>query len=241
MLVTLIQIRHPSDSMAQHERECLVRRVTGLDIEWRHKNVFSEDPSPGWLKGASAMLIGGSGAYSVHDARSASWVNALRRVLDLALTESLPSFGICFGHQVLGFHLGATVETRPQLAEVGTVTIELTEAGAKDSLFGGFSPSFRAHTGHSDSVVDVPAGVSVLGKSSVLSNQIFRVDGSQFYSTQFHPDISAQEASYRYAAYKRGLASSMATYEVPPMGAYEIGADESNELIRRFLEPLLSR
>ena len=85
MNVTLIQIRHPDDAMAAHEQACLDRRVEGLQVDWSVRNVFEEQPSASWLKDASAMIIGGSGSYSVHDARSTNWVTPLRDVLELAL------------------------------------------------------------------------------------------------------------------------------------------------------------
>ena len=238
MNVTLIQIRHPNDAMAAHEQACLDRRVEGLQVNWSVRNVFEEQPSASWLKNAAAMIVGGSGSYSVHDARSTNWVTPLRDVLELALETSLPSFGICFGHQLLGFHLGAKVETDPGLAEVGTIPIELTAAGCKDPLLRSFSPRLLVHTGHSDSVVGVPNTVTVLGYSSVLETQIFKVKGAPFYSTQFHPDISGEEARHRYTAYRAGLVDSVPAIEAKESLRYEVGADESNQLIFRFLSSL---
>tara|TARA_B100000674_G_scaffold480435_1_gene480018 strand:- start:290 stop:847 length:558 start_codon:yes stop_codon:yes gene_type:complete len=184
------------------------------------------------------MLVGGSGSYSVHDARSTPWVTPLRDVLELALKTSLPSMGICFGHQLLGFHLGSKVETDPSRAEVGTIPVELTDLGRTDPLFNEFSPSFLVHTGHSDSVMKAPDGVSVLGRSSALETQIFKVNGAPFYSTQFHPDISGEEARYRYAAYQRGLAEAVPMVAPPESLRYKVGEDESNLLIGRFLRLL---
>ena len=236
--VTLIQIRHPDDAMASHERECLERRVSGRAVNWHVRNVYREQPRLSWLDQSSAMIIGGSGSYSVHDARSTPWVSPLREVLELALKSALPSLGICFGHQLLGFHLGSKVETDPSSAEIGTIPIELTDAGIVDPLLKDFAPSFLAHTGHSDSVIGVPEGVTVLGRSSVLATQIFKVDGAPFYSTQFHPDISGEEARFRYAAYQRGLAQAIPTVAMEESLRYHVGSDDSNRLIGHFLDRL---
>jgi len=184
------------------------------------------------------MIVGGSGSYSVHDARSTHWVTPLRDVLELALANALPSFGICFGHQLLGYHLGSKVKTETDLAEVGTIPIELTDEGARDPVFGAFAPTFYAHTGHSDSVIGVPDAVTVLGRSDVLETQIFKVIGAPFYSTQFHPDISGEEARLRYMAYQNGLAESTPMARPEERERYTVGQDESNQLLPRFLEVL---
>ena len=227
--------------MARHEQSCLERRVEKLSVIWRVRNVFADQPSAAWLENASAMIVGGSGSYSVHDARSTRWVSPLRDVLELALKTSLPSLGICFGHQLLGFHMGARVETDPRLAEVGTISIDLTDPGDSDPVFGMFSPRFLAHTGHSDSVIGTPAGVTLLGRSHDLETQIFKVDDAPFYSTQFHPDISGQEARHRYQAYQNGLAESIPTIQQQESLRYQLECDESNELIPHFLERLAWR
>ena len=122
--------------MASHELDCIRRRLGSLDTSITVRNVFSETPKTEWLSGMDAMVIGGSGAFSVHDPRSEAWVTELRHLLDACLERSVPSLGICFGHQLLGLHLGAEVVTDLARREVGTLAFDLTEAGANDPLFG---------------------------------------------------------------------------------------------------------
>jgi GMP synthase (glutamine-hydrolysing) len=236
MNVLLIQIRQPSDTMTSHERECLEQRADGLEVTWKVRNVFAEEPSKDWLDGVSAMIVGGSGSYSVHDARSASWVGPLRDVMEMALRTALPSFGICFGHQLLGFHLGAKVRTIPELSEVGTISVHTTAVGRGDSVFGSLGAKFYAHTGHSDSVIGVPRGVELLARSKALESQVFKVVGVPFYSTQFHPDISGAEARLRYSAYQSALVKSVPAAQPKEASRYRVGEDASNTLIARFLE-----
>jgi GMP synthase (glutamine-hydrolysing) len=186
------------------------------------------------------MIIGGSGSYSVQHARSASWVHPLRDVIDRALAVALPSFGICFGHQLLGYHLGSEVVTDPDRAEVGTVPIHLSDAGKKDPLFSALGPQFFAHTGHSDAVLGVPEGVELLGSSPMLETQIFKAKGACFYSTQFHPDISGAEAQSRYVAYQDELERDVPSVNMSAVSRFVPGEDESNTLLKSFLSRVVS-
>lgn len=234
MDVLLIQIRDPRHRMTLHEQECLERRVRGMGVRWRVRNVFAQQPSREWCDGVQAMVLGGSGAYSVHDARSEGWVGPLRDVLEKALADALPSFGVCFGHQLLGYHLGGSIVTDESLAEVGTITVDLNAHGRSDPLFGPLEPCFQVHTGHSDAVLTAPTRVQVLGSSSTLQTQVFKVTGAPFYSTQFHPDITGLEADERYQAYHPTLAPNAA--ESVPISPFSFGQDEATELLPRFME-----
>ena len=205
MSLILIQVRDLDDQMISHEKSCISRRVN--NVPFRVHNAIGEELTPEILDGASAMIIGGSGEYGVHDEASKAWMPRLRGVLEEALKRGIPGFGVCFGHQLLGLHLGGTVETSPEHAEIGTVEFELTDAGANDPVFGKLPRRFTGQTGHSDSVTEIPKGVSCLAESDKLANQAFRVDGLPFFSAQFHPDLLGAEARYRYLAYEATMTS----------------------------------
>ena len=156
----LVQVRAANDPMSHHEVECVRRRFGERRYELSVRNAVAEPADGTWLEGFDAFLIGGSGDFSVHHPKSQVWVTPLRRLLDVALTQKLPGFGICFGHQLLGQHLGSKVETNPDHAEMGTVEIEVTTLGQKTPLLDDMPQRFAVHTGHSDCVSSIPPGVS---------------------------------------------------------------------------------
>lgn len=231
--VLLVQIRQPGDLMAKHERDCVERRA-GTGVRLSTRNIFSESPRPAWTEDYGAIIIGGSGDYSVHDPRSAKWVNQLRGLIETILTRGTPTLGICFGHQLLAYHLGAPVNTDPNHAELGTTTVTLNKAGRCDPLFADFEPTFDVHTGHSDHVGEIPEPLQLLASNDALSTQIFRVKGAPIYSTQFHPDLTGSEATDRYIAYHQSLRPLEG--EAPPSSLFLPDRDGSSPLIRRFLE-----
>lgn len=228
--------------MAAHEEACVRRRLETSDhsFELAVRNTLVQPADPRWLDGADAFVIGGSGAFSVHDPRSQPWVTPMRTFLDRALAKRIPGFGICFGHQLLGVHMGANVRTEAAHAEVGTIDLELTEAGRRDRVFGGLDQPLRAQTGHSDSVMSVPEGVELLATSTKLDTQAFKVRDAPMWSAQFHPDLTGAEARARYEAYQAALARS--NVDAPREGTdrFLAGADEASALLGRFLDVVMS-
>lgn len=240
----LIQIRDPGDPMARHERACVARRVEGRGLDIAARNALEEPASDWWLEGVDGIIIGGSGDHSVHHPASASWVTPLRRLLDTALEDGLPGFGLCFGHQLLGMHLGARILTDAARTEIGTVEVDLTDEGRSDRIFGALPPRFSASTGHSDYVVDRPAGVRVLASTPLVDHQAFHLEGTGWYSTQFHPDLMASEAKHRYLAYA-GAFATMSPEDMQRRRAkaerFTEGRDDAASLLGRWLDALSER
>ncbi len=243
--VLLIQIRRASDEMAAHELSCIRRRLGSRLAELRTRNVLHESVEPSELKNVDAVIFGGSGDFSVHDPRSAKWVTCLRQLLDIVLSRNLPGFGICFGHQLLGYHLGQQVSTSNAHAELGTIRLTLTPEGQRDPLFSQLDGEFMAQTGHSDHVLATPVGVSLLAESEQLATQAFKVNGSRFYSTQFHPDMTGAEAACRYLAYRESLSrakgddAKKGAAGVPETGnLFRAGTDAATLLLGGFVDQI---
>ncbi|MFT7624148.1 MAG: GMP synthase (glutamine-hydrolyzing) [Myxococcota bacterium] len=234
----LLQVRTPGDPMAPQEQGCIERRIGTRTVQMTTRNVIGESAHPDWLDGHDAIVIGGSGAFSVHDPRSVAWVEPLRGLLDAALKRQIPGFGVCFGHQLLGLHLGSRVETVPAHAEVGTQSFTLTEAGKADAVFGQLPETFRGQTGHSDAVMSIPSGVELLATSPVLETQVFKVRGTHFYSAQFHPDLTGQEARGRWIAYHRALEAVGAAPPATNPDVFHADQDDASRLLGMWLDVL---
>jgi len=240
MKILLVQVRASDDIMLEHEVACIERKLSPRSCTLVHHNAVVTPADPAWLDGVDAMIIGGSGDFSVHHPRSLPWVTPLRHVLEEALKRNMPGFGVCFGHQVLGQHLGSQVITDPDASELGTVDVSLTDAGRASPLYAGFNDVIRVHSGHSDRVQTVPEGVELLAENGRCETQSFRVRGTQFYSVQFHPDMTGAEARYRYLAYREGFADRIDGEARKAAERFIEGDDESTELLGRFVDILAS-
>lgn len=230
----LIQIRPAGATAKQHEAECVERRFGERRVRLRTRNAFVEDPELGWLDGVDGVVIGGSGNFSVHDPRSASWVGGLRTLLDTAFSRSIPGFGVCFGHQLMGVHLGADVITDRARMEAGTMAFRLTEGAARDPVFGRFVGRMRGHTGHTDHVMSVPDGATLLASTEQVPVQAFRVEGQGWWTTQFHPDLAHDEAEERFSAFADALEAE--GRDRPSSPGYHRDGDEATALLGAWFD-----
>lgn len=138
-------------------------------------------------KVAGAMITGSAAMVTERLAwseRTAGWIRN-------AMDAELPLFGVCYGHQLMAHALGGRVDYLPGGREIGTQPIELLDTAATDLLAGTLPPSFRAHTTHEQSVLELPRSSSVLARSARDPHQLLR-HGPHAISTQFHPEFNAE-------------------------------------------------
>lgn len=141
-------------------------------------------PPPGEVAGA---LITGSAAMVTERAawseRTAGWI---RDAMDI----ELPMFGVCYGHQLMAHALGGRVDYLPGGREIGTMLIEVAQQAAHDPVAAALPASFRAHTTHEQSVLELPKGATVLASSARDPHHLLRY-GENAVSVQFHPEFNA--------------------------------------------------
>ena len=116
--------------------------------------------------------------------RSAGWIRD-------AMDAGLPLFGVCYGHQLMAHALGGRVDYLPGGREIGTQSIELSAGQECDPLARVVRNGFRAHTTHEQSVLEPPAGATILARSVRDPHQLLRY-GQNAVSVQFHPEFNAE-------------------------------------------------
>lgn len=133
-----------------------------------------------------AFVISGS-EMGVYD--DTPWMAPLRAFLLQARDNSVPLFGICFGHQVMADTFGGKAE--------------LSSAGERIGVerFGFAGAEFEAHVWHRDQVTLLPPSARVLGAADYC---LFGVLAYEFAaaSVQFHPELDRRymaEAIRRYS------------------------------------------
>jgi len=196
----VLQARHTDDPMLEHERECFVTS-TGLDrasFDWR--NVVEGVPTLAEVGSADALFIGGSGHFSVsHPAED--FFEPLEYLLRGVVDADFPTFGSCFGYQLLVSALGGRVEHDEKRGEVGSFQVELTADGKADELFGSLPETFTAQMGHLDKAVELPIVIRNLARSERCPYQALRVEGTRIWASQFHPELDQGANLHRYRAY----------------------------------------
>jgi len=132
-----------------------------------------------------ALIITGSAANVPNQE---PWMVVAQEWLRAAVPTGVPTFGVCFGHQLLAQALGGEVQLNPKGREMSTVEVERS---GESPIFEGVDERFRANACHVDTVVALPEGAEALATSSGDDHQCIRFSDT-CYGVQFHPEFDSE-------------------------------------------------
>lgn len=115
------------------------------------------------------------------------WMLRAEEYLRVLTSASVPTLGICFGHQLLGQALGGEVSKNPSGREIGTVELDLL---VQDPLFGRATAPYRVNATHVDTVSRLPPGALVLARTRLERHAAVRFTETT-WGVQFHPEVDA--------------------------------------------------
>jgi len=201
--ILFIQFREKK-VIAEHEKQCFLRSLGVKEDELEVKNFF-QDQKDGLnlLEKSRGVVIGGSGEFSFSDKDTLPelWKKTQKSfpLVKSIIDKGIPVIGLCFGHQLLGYVLGADVVNDKAQEETGSVLITLTDDAKKDPLFNGLPDEFIAQVGHKDVVAELPKGALLLAKSEKCKVQGFKINN--VYGLQFHPEMIPSDVKFRLGFY----------------------------------------
>jgi GMP synthase (glutamine-hydrolysing) len=134
---------------------------------------------------AGLIVLGGS--MGVYEEAQYPFLTQELRLIEQALSHSLPTLGVCLGGQLLAAALGASVQPGGQ-REIGWHPVTFTENAAEDALWRGTRSPFTGFHWHGD-FFELPAGATSLAFSARTPCQAFRFR-SNVYSFQFHLEVT---------------------------------------------------
>lgn len=159
------------------------------------------------------------------------WIKRAAKWISGTVGNRIPLFGICFGHQLLAHAMGGEVDDHPGGREIGTVSVHLTPAGQRDTLFGGMPATFPAHTTHAQTIIKLPPGAHCLASNPFEAHHAFRI-GPSAWGVQFHPEFSV-EVMHAYI----NAHSAKSTTEGGALSALQAGVTgtaAASALLRKF-------
>jgi GMP synthase (glutamine-hydrolysing) len=178
---------------------------------------------------AGVIITGSASSLTERSPWMTSALIYVRRLVE----ARTPTFGICFGHQLLGEALGGKVERNPAGREIGTVELEVTEVHPFVSHPSGdvTSVPMLVNMTHLDSVVRLPAGARVLAKTQ-RERHAFVQFAPETWGVQFHPEMDA--GVIRHYIRDRDVELVEEGFDLERLlgGARE--TPQSNQLLKRF-------
>lgn len=211
--VLLLQARKMKD-MELQEIHCFLERCRLEPYQLDNFNLaFSPTAEiDGFFDGYDAFFIGGAGEYSAVE--NYEWMPLALDLVREAYRLEIPTFGSCWGHQLIARALGGQVVHDPDKAEMGCHHIELTDAGQRDTLFCDFPHSFLANTGHHDRVTILPESAVELAFNRTQPNEAFRIVDRPMFGTQFHSELDAHRERERLVRYRQHYLDEIGSEEV---------------------------
>lgn len=97
----------------------------------------------------------------------------------------VPVLGICYGHQLMAYTLGGTVESA-ELREYGKADISLNRG---NELFKDINEKESCWMSHTDFVSELPTGFSVIASTEGCKISAMANTELKFYGVQFHPEV----------------------------------------------------
>ncbi len=126
---------------------------------------------------AALVLSGGPSSVYAEDAPA----------LDPAILDAgIPTFGICYGFQIMATTLGGVVE-RTGIAEYGGTSLQLTTG--ESTLFHGLPREQSVWMSHGDTVTAAPPDFDVVARTADTPVAAFESVARRFAGVQFHPEV----------------------------------------------------
>jgi len=183
-----------------------------------------------------AVLVGGSGAYSV--LQDEVWLHRFIDLMGTIAEVGFPTFASCFGFQALVLALGGEISSDTRHAEVGSFEVSLAKAGREDPLFRHLPDRFVAQQGHKDHAPRIPSRTVNLAASERCPHQAIRVIGAPVYATQFHAELTREDNLTRFRRYFDMYRAAYGSSEAHEMLDRFLPSPEANGLLRRFRDLL---
>ncbi len=102
------------------------------------------------------------------------------------LELGIPVLGICYGHQLMAYMAGGTIESAGAVSEYGRIELAVFES----PLFKGVPAKSVCWMSHTDRVSVLPAGFKTIASTPGCSCAAMSLEEKKLYGVQFHPEVT---------------------------------------------------
>jgi len=152
----------------------ITRKIRELGV---YCEIRPSEVDPAQLKGVRGIVISG-GPSSVYEEGSPQVDPAI-------FSLGAAVLGICYGQQLMAWHLGGTVG-KGERGEYGLAWLALKRQAP---IFAGIADRFSIWMSHRDTVTAVPPGFQILGSTETCPIACMTDTERRLYGVQFHPEV----------------------------------------------------
>lgn len=179
----------PRVLVVQHQRDCppgllgLWLDAAGCALDVRHP--YAGEPLPADLRLHDGLLVLG-GSMGAYDDAAHQWLAPTKELVRVAAERSVPTLGICLGHQLAAVALGGAVEVNRHGRQLGVLPMAWTEPAGTDPVLG--ARPTRAIHWNVDVVTDLPPAATLLALAPDGTVQAARF-APAVWGVQSHPEV----------------------------------------------------
>jgi len=111
-----------------------------------------------------------------------------------------PVLGICFGHQIVGLHFGASISRQPEDRNK-----QLIEVLMHNPLFEDLDTEFYMQEDHCESI-SIPPGFELSATSDLCVNEAMFHKEKPIFGVQFHPEVSGENGQILFKNFTKLVA-----------------------------------
>lgn len=216
-LTSILVIQYRAAPEAATFEQNVYRRAAGDALTIDFVDIFDDlkpwDVPEKILQGYDGVILGGSGELFFDGGKVAD--SEARRTTAMVLKRSsplveylfqkhIPALGVCFGHQVIAAWSGGEVVHHEPHAKTGTFGVRRHDGHEEHALLRGLPDQWLTQYGHKDTVASLPRGATVVASGEQCPHAMLSY-GECIHTTQFHPELDADDIRVRLAAYPEYL------------------------------------
>ena len=203
-----------------------------VDRYWAYSGEFPKN-----LDSYDGVFLSGSphGAYE-----DIPFIHREHNLIQDAAARGIPMLGICFGSQILASALcGRDQVFRRHDCEIGFKDLPVTDAARDDALAGGLSQYVHMFVWHNDEVRGDHPDMTILARSDICPNHIWRYRDTLAWGIQGHPEITAAQAPVWFNQNRKRMQKDGADVDVLIASADE--AADAKTMLTRFADVVKTR
>ncbi len=128
-------------------------------------------------EGARGIILSG-GPNSVYEENAP-------KINEQAFELGVPILGLCYGHQLIGQHLGGKVEVG-EIKEYGVAQLSVFDS----PIFKDLETKEQVWMSHGDAIQELPEGFKVIGSTNDCEIAAMEHSEKKIFGFQFHPEVT---------------------------------------------------